>query len=301
MTRIRPGRPLAPIVFSAFVLFIWWVIAHNSGSGWVQFLGDAVFGTMTVGIFGPAIALSRARLQLVLAPADGTAGVPVPMQIRASTRIRIRPVEPPGPETLVGPAGRRDANQQEVILLPTKRGFHRHLIIEVASAAPFGLQWWSRKMTFPLPIGLHVAPRLGEPERLRQLDVGDAGDRSTPTSAQVGHSRGVRPYHPGDQRRRVHRPSTAHAARLMVREMEEPSAHPVTLKVALPFDEHAAERAAERALGTAMAILDRGGQLVMETDEDSGPVIDPVADRREAGRRLARATPTSHRTEIKVS
>lgn len=300
MTRLRPGRPFAPMVVSGFVLFIWWVVAHNSGSGWVQFLGDAVFGTITVGILGPAVALSRGRLQVVFAPTDGTAGLAVHAQIRASTRVRIRPMKPLGPEVFVGPTGGR-AEEQEVILLPAHRGFHPYLILEVATAAPFGLQWWSRKVSLQLHDGLHVAPRLGVAERLPQLDIGDAGDRSIPTPSQVGDARGVRPYQPGDQRRRVHWPSTAHAARLMVREMEQPSVRPFTLRVVLPIDKEAAERASERALGTAATILDRGAQLVMVTDEETGPITALVTNRREAGRRLARATSKGGQTSIEVS
>lgn len=300
MTRVRPARPLAPIAVSAFVLFIWWVVAQNSGSGWVQFLGDAVFGTIVVGIFGPAIALSRTRLQLVTAPTDCTAGLPVPAQVRASTRVRIRPIQPSGPDSFVGPIGGRRAEDQEIVFVPSKRGFHQQLVLEVATAAPFGLQWWSRKINLPVPVGLHVSPRVGQPERLPQLDIYDAGKQSTPTPAQVGDARGVRPYQPGDQRRRIHWPSTAHAARLMVREAEEPSANPVTLKVALPIDEDAAERAAERAFGTALEILGRGAQLVLMTDEQTGAVTGAVGGRLEAGRRLARANSAGGYARIEV-
>lgn len=301
MTRVRPARPLAPIAVSAFVLFIWWVVAHNSGSGWVQFLGDAVFGTIAVGIFGPGLALSRTRLQLVTSPTDGTAGQPVTAYIRASVRVRVRPIQPPGPPTLLGPRGRRGDQDEEVVLLPFMRGFHQRLTVEVATAAPFGLQWWSRKVTLPIPVGLHVAPRFGQPERLPQFDIAHAGNQSSPTQAQVGDARSVRPYQPGDPRRRVHWPSTAHAGRLMVRELEEPSTHPVTLKVSLPLDEDAAERAAERAFGTAVAILDRAARLVMVTQEDAGTVTAPVQDCLEAGRRLARSISTGGRTGIDVS
>lgn len=301
MTRVRPARPLAPIAVSAFVLFIWWIVAHNSGSGWVQFLGDAVFGTIAVGIFGPGLALRRARLQLVTSPRDGSAGYPVTVHVRASARVRVRPIQPPGPATLLGPTGRRGDQDQELILLPLMRGFHQGLILEVATAAPFGLQWWSRRVTLPIPLALHIAPRFGQPERLPQLDIGVAGNQNSPTQAPVGDARGVRPYQPGDQRRRVHWPSTAHAARLMVRELEEASAHPVTLKVSLPFDEDAAERAAERAFATAVTILERGARLVMVTDEDARTVTAPVEDRPEAGRRLARSISTGGATGIAVS
>ena len=75
----------------------------------------------------------------------------------------------------------------------------------------------------------------------------------------------------------------------MVREMERPTAEPVTVTVSLPPDAEEAERISERALGTIVLLLDRGLPVVLGTTEASGPVEAPVEDRRQAGRRLARA------------
>ena len=82
----------------------WWLVAHNSGAGWVQALGDIVFGTLVIGIFGPAVILARARLSVARAPADGTAGLPLELDVTSSTRLRLRPVDPPGQEAFAGPA-----------------------------------------------------------------------------------------------------------------------------------------------------------------------------------------------------
>lgn len=290
MTWVRPARPWAPIAVSVLFVFIWWVVAHNSGSGWVQFLGDAAFGTILVGILGPAIVTCRSRFRLVDAPTDGSARVPVFVQLSASTRLRVRPIEPPGPDTFIGPTSRGKIGDTEITLLPTRRGVYPAILIEIASAAPFGLQWWSRKVTVPLKTSLLVAPRRGEPLPLPRLNVSHLGDTARPVRTRMGDPHSVRPYQPGDQRRQLHWPATAHTGQMMVRESEEPSAQPITLKLSLPYDDEAAERATERALGTAMAVLDRGAPLILATDEQSGPVVEPVADRIEAGRRLARAT-----------
>ena len=59
---VRPARPVAPIAVAVAILGIWWLVAHNGGSGWVQALGDVVFGTLVVGILGPAVVLARARV-----------------------------------------------------------------------------------------------------------------------------------------------------------------------------------------------------------------------------------------------
>jgi uncharacterized protein (DUF58 family) len=107
--------------------------------------------------------------------------------------------------------------------------------------------------------------------------------------ADVGQTRGARPYRPGDSRRQVHWAATAHAAELMVRERERPLAEPIRVEVVLPPDPREAERVAERALGTVAQLLERGASVLLATVEPTGPVIGRVVDRRGAGRRLARA------------
>ncbi len=74
-----------------------------------------------------------------------------------------------------------------------------------------------------------------------------------------------------------------------MREMEGPSAEPVTLEIRLPADADAAERMAERAMATVVALVDRGVAVFLTTTENSGPRVGAVGDRRSAARRLARA------------
>jgi uncharacterized protein (DUF58 family) len=76
---------------------------------------------------------------------------------------------------------------------------------------------------------------------------------------------------------------------MMVRELEQPAAEPVTITVDLPGDPEAAERVAEGVLGSVVGLLAGGATVVLATTESSGPVLGPVTDRRGAGRRLARA------------
>jgi uncharacterized protein (DUF58 family) len=286
---VRPARPLAPIPVAVVILATWWLVAHNSGAGWVQALGDLVFGALLVGIFGPSVFLARARLRVLSAPMDSIAGQPVEVHIHASTRLRVRPRDPPGDEVFIGPVGARRSDENRVRLLPVRRGVHEALTLEVATAAPFALQWWTRRVRVSLPSALYVAPRLGSPESLPVQPHEDDGESVDRAQRDSGHPRGARPYRSGDNRRQVHWLSTAHVGELMVREVERPSAEPVTVTVVLPPDPEEAERVAERALGTVMRLLEREAPVVLATVEPSGPVVAPVADRRGAGRRLARA------------
>jgi uncharacterized protein (DUF58 family) len=286
---VRPARPVAPIAAALAILGIWWLVAHNGGSGWVQALGDVVFGTLAVGIFGPAVVIAFAKIRVVDVPTDGTAGVPLDIRTEASTRLRIRPVEAPGRESFVGPVGRNRSPDDHISLLPTARGVHHTVTIDIASAAPFAMQWWTRRVVLPLPSVLHVAPRRGRPESRSFRHHEEDGATFEWRLADVGQTRGARPYSPGDSRRQVHWRATAHSRELMVRERERPSAEPITITVVLPPDRQEAERVAERALGSMVQLLERGASVLLATVEPSGPVLGQVVDRRGAGRRLARA------------
>ena len=287
--RVRPARPYAPMVVSVLILATWWLVAHNSGVGWVQALGDVVFGTLVVGAIGPAVILARARVQIVSCPEDGTALEPLVLTVRASTRVRLRPVSPPGEPEFAGPVRRRRPGDSTLSLLPARRGIYSSVTLDVATASPFGLQWWTRRLVLPLAAPVHVAPRRGQPFPLPPSPDPLAGDSPRRQPAEIGEARAVRPYRPGDTRRRVHWPATAHHGELMVREMEGPTAEPVTVTVVLPADEDDAERLAERAFGTVLNLLRRGDAVVLATAEVSGPTTGPVTDRLGAGRRLARA------------
>ncbi len=219
----------------------------------------------------------------------GSPALPVEVRVGAGTRLRVRPVAPPGPEVFVGPGRPRGKLDDVITLEPPRRGVHDTVTLDIASAAPFALQWWTKRVRLPLASPLHVAPRLGRPAPLHQRPDEGAGESVDRPRSDAGLPRGARPYVAGDSRRLVHWRSTAHAGRLMVRELERPAAEPVTITVDLPADPDAAERIAETALGTVVGLLEGGAPVLLGTREPSGAVLGAVDDRRGAGRRLARA------------
>ncbi|HXQ90843.1 MAG TPA: DUF58 domain-containing protein [Acidimicrobiales bacterium] len=289
----------------AGVLLAWGLVAHNSGAGWVQAVGDILAGILAVGLGAPAFAAARARVTFVDTPGDATSGLPVELTATATTRVRVKALYPPGPEEFLGrhgagPGTRASApargapwSRSEVggpdplTLVPEHRGVHDHVVLEIASAAPFGLLWWRKTVVVALPRALHVGPRLGRPLPLPLGRQDTTGGGILDSAVQIGEPRGVRPYRPGDHRRWVHWPATAHSGELMVREMEGPTAEPITLEVRLPDDADAAEQMAERAMATVVALVDRGTSVLLVTDEAGGPKVGAVGDRRSAGRRLA--------------
>ena len=86
---VRPVRPLVPISSCLLVILGWGVVAHNSGAGWVQALGDVVAGTLLLGMLGPAFVLARSRLRVTSVPTDGTAGLPSEIGVLSSSRVRL--------------------------------------------------------------------------------------------------------------------------------------------------------------------------------------------------------------------
>jgi uncharacterized protein (DUF58 family) len=263
------------------VVLGWWLVAHSSGQGWVQALGDIVAAAILVGLVGPWLALRRIRVEVVHVPTDATAGQPAEIEVRTSGPVRLTPRSPGGPPRTEGP----------LVLIPAGRGVHTRLVVEVATAAPFGMQWWSRPVSFELPNPLYVAPRRGAPNRIDSLLPDDGGRHlgAARRNSSRGDLRAARPYRSGDSRRLVHWPASAHTGELMVRELEQPEGRPVEVVVELPPDPVAAEAEAERALGTVVALLDRGVPVTLTTTEATGTVTAGVRDRRDAARRMAAA------------
>jgi uncharacterized protein (DUF58 family) len=241
---MRPVRAFVPFAMTVAVLVGWGVVAHDSGSGWVQLLGEAVGATLAVGLFGPALSLARTRVTCTRSPSDATAGAPVELTVTATQRVRVRAVDPPGPAGFVGPE--RDPQAPGAVeVVPPRHDVVEQMTLLVETAAPFGILWWSKRVVVSLPTPLHVAPRLGATHSPRPVPDDGAGDGSRRVAAVIGEARGARPYRPGDSRQWVHWPSTAHTGALMVREMEGPMRAPATVTVSLPADRDAAERLAE--------------------------------------------------------
>ena len=233
---------------------------------------------------------------IVSAPVDCIAGTPADIRFAASTRLRVCRASPFEGEDFVGPVGRRRAPDARRAARAGRRGVHDFVTLDIATAAPFALQWWTRRVVLPLPSTLHVAPRGGRPESFPLRAHDDTGAAIDWVQTDAGQPRGARPYQPGDSRRRVHWSATAHAGELMVRELERPSAEPVTLTVVLP-------RTRRRRTGSPSGPWARSRACSNVVPRCSSPrwrrrdrSRASVADRRGAGRRLARAVASTTAT-----
>jgi uncharacterized protein (DUF58 family) len=279
-----PERALGPVAGTALLLFVWTGVAHASGSGWVQAVGSVVAGLLLLGLVAPAFAAPGLTVICEKSPSDATAGTPVQLDLVGNRSMRCTPRSIGGAPLLLN---RRIPAR--LVIVPHRRGVISSVTVRVATAAPFGLLWWSRDQVIELPRPLHVAPEPHERgSGLFETPSLEEG-RRPPRPTITGELRGVRPYQHGDSRRRVHWSASAHTGDIMVRESESRTDDPVRIVVDLPRDLDAADRMAEEAMGAALAQLSAGRRVLLETSEVTGRVTAPVADRLATGRRLARS------------
>lgn len=337
--RVRPTRPARTLASVTMAMAAWAAVAHNSGSGWVQAIGVCIGSVLVVGLLGGWVALRRTLVECSSNPADAAAGESSAIELLVRGSVRLRSVDPAGPYSFCSPApdptgttgllagaissskrARSRAAPVKMAIEPEQRGVYGRVELEVASAAPFGIMWWSGRLSLPLTRELCVSPRSGQallqvaagstPGSEDDAIGGDAPGRSTagrraadgaaPSLASLSlredrdgtEPAGARPYEPGDELRHVHWPASAHSGRLMVRRRESGSASsPVTIWANLPADPEEAERAAENVMGTVCSLLDRRVPVALGTYDDGAPHLALVKTRRQAGRRLARAGP----------
>jgi len=280
----RPERFLAPVLTALVVLLAWGAVAHASGSGFVQAVGALAAGMVGIGMIVPAVLARRLRLHVVDAPGDATSGEPLVLTVQTGRSLRCTPLFPPG-----GTAPLPSRTDTLLVLVPPYRGQLAAVRVRLATAAPLGLLWWSVDREVLLPHPVVVAPPAGDrpaaAERTGRSEEGTARADATPS----GELRQVRAYRHGDSRRQVHWRATAHSGTLMVRESETRPGEPVHIAADLVGDPEATEARARAAMALVGAHLDAGDRVILETEEAGRPLVAPVADRRGAGRRLARA------------
>lgn len=260
--------------------------ARTTGAGWLLVILCGLAGVLLVGWIWPRIGLQRVRIE-ASGPTDATADEAFAVTLRvwhAGLGVRISPVSPIGVQT----AAVGDATTT-IEVLPERRGLIRSLDLDVASAAPFGLVWWRRRITVPLDRTVEVAPRTG-PATLTLPPAGALGDDSVTYAGTSGDQvRGVRDYVSGDPMRHVHWAATARRGSVVVKDFEQPERPRLELVVDLRGSDDAAEATAEEAMGIVRDALTRGITVTVSTAEATGPRRATVTSTLDAGRRLARA------------
>ncbi len=206
-------------------------------------------------------AIRRPVIEAV-APSEVYLGEEVDVRIRVSGMARPCVVSivslPPHAREMIGwPAG-SDAREVSLRVRPPIRGRIARVIVEVTVTGPLGFHTGVRRIAVPFVTPLVSAPRgrLGDQQPL--LTSAEAGDGD----------RGVRPYQPGDPRRRVHWPATAATGMLVVRTAEvHRAAAEMVVVLSLGGSQEACDDAAARCRGLVERLRSAGYPVRLVTVE----------------------------------
>ncbi len=258
-----------------------------TGEQAVVAVGIFAFTLFIVGIVWPVVALSRLDVE-VISPTDATVGETVDLRVVVkgrAARIDVRVLDPSG-------SWWRTAAPTKGFVphVAARRGVFGYVRVQLRTSAPIGVFVRTRTLRVQLPAPTTVAPRA----RIAAPLLGPVPDEMfatmSPNLTRGGGDtvRSVRPYVPGDPARLVHWATSARRGELVVREHEPPPAVGVAIVVDLRGADP--ETTASQAMGLGTATLAAGGIVWCCTCEDGIEVSELVADRRDLGRRLARAT-----------
>ncbi|MGH9276998.1 MAG: DUF58 domain-containing protein, partial [Acidimicrobiales bacterium] len=215
----RELRPAAAAAGMAVLAAVSWSVWSTTGSRVSLFVCVAALTVAVVDVVWAQIATRRVKLAVVANAAEATVGdtLRITLSVEGSHQfVRValpllapeaQGVEVPAAVTVSGVARTRE-------VLTTVH-------VEIVSPGVAGLVAFARRRRVPLARPLYVGPRTvpaaeSFPEVFRTWGDGEA--RPAPSGDLV---RGVRPYHPGDPRRRVHWRSTARVGELVVKEVDE--------------------------------------------------------------------------------
>lgn len=163
-----------------------------------------------------------------------------------------------------------------VPLVPRGRGWLRWLDVDIVARGPLGLWEYGQRMRMQLPMPAAVAPRPVEHTvKWPELPARPFGDTVLMRGADE-LVRGIREYRPGDARKLVHWPATAHYGRLLVRETEALGTIRVRIAVYVPRPGLASEMALGRAAWLALDCIGRGWEVELITTERIAPPPPPL-------------------------
>ncbi len=274
-----PGRPGKGVLVLGMLVVAFLGISTTTGTGWPIVLVAVLIATLVASLVLPAVPLTAARLQ-IRTPADTVAGLPLTIDLVSPSSATVRACAPSLDR------GWFRLGSGQLVVVPQQRGVLESVRVDLRCAAPLGLWPWRRRLWVELERPLHVAPAPVTTELRLPPDALHRGEELT---------RSVRPYEAGDGLRDVHWPATARAGSLHVREREADDRLHIELVAdlgaprALGDDE--VEHRASWAAGAGAALLASGRIVVLHTCERGGPTSAVVRERRELGRRLARAIP----------
>ena len=266
MMRRSGGKSIAKAAFVVCLGLILYLIATNSGAGWLYVVAAVMGAVVIVSAPLPWWNVRGTEVER-RAPVQATAGEPFEcvLEIKNTGRLARNLLEVE--DRFAGGTGRsvavRVGRQKPGILRYTlenpRRGIYPGGEIIVESGAPFGLFYGRRRRQ--VASGIVVYPRIFDvaglpPSAMVDVERGDRSESSTLHRGYGGEFWGVREYRPGDPARLVAWKRSARglpAGRLAVVELAQET-HPPFV-IALNLDPRAPREAREMVVSIGASLL----------------------------------------------
>lgn len=278
---MQPKRFVKPgfLVLMTVVLYL---IAANSGAGWMYVVAATLAATVLVSIPAPLLNVRGLELERH-APATGTSGESLSCRVEvknagrfAKHLLEIRDEFASGSgSTIVGRISGRGSENMGYEIENPRRGIFSGGQVTVESGAPFGLFYGRRRMqvrsnTVIYPRTFQVA---GVSDLLTPEDgSSDQEDSDALNRGSGGEFWGVREYRPGDPAKLVAWRRSARSlstGRLAVLEMAEETSPPLSL--ALNLDHSTPQEVREMQVSVAASILLQALREGRKVIADAGP------------------------------
>ena len=285
--RIRRAAKAVFVVFLAVVLY---VIATNSGAGWLYVVSAGIGGVVVVSFLAPLYSVRGIEVTR-RAPAVGRAGEPLSceMEVRSAGRFARYMIEArdrfAGGEGggVVTRARRSKPERLEYEIENPRRGVYSGGEVRVESGAPFGLFHGRRRTSvasnttvYPRTFEVAGAVRPTIPE-----GSGTERDRATEMRRGSGDEFwGVREYRPGDPARLISWRRSARSlatGRLSVIELARETVPPLT--VSMNLDPRAPDEAREMVVSAAASVMLRAISDGRGVIADAGPQKSELPER----------------------
>src|SRR3954470_12506200 len=252
---MRLRRRAAGLIVGAVVLF---VIGTNAQAGWLFVLAALLLGTAVAGIVVPLVALRGLEVELT-APAETRQAVATGVRLAVTNhgravrwRIVAHDQHVGGANMYLGAVRPGERVEVGTERGAPRRGEARTAVVELRSAAPFGVA--ERRRRLPADATTLVLPRIVPLGALPFVDLASSREAATETDPRRGQGPeylGVREFRPGDPIRQVHWRLSARHGELVVRDLED---HRVP-RLAIWIDTHGDADALDEACSAAASIL----------------------------------------------
>lgn len=272
---VKPGF----LILMAVLLYL---IAANSGAGWMYVVAAALAATVLVSIPTPLLNVRGLETERHTPP-TGTAGEPLVCDIEvrnegrfAKHLLEVRDVFAGGSESVVLPrVGGRSSESVRYTIENPRRGVYSGGEVTLESGAPFGLFYGRRRMQVRSEAVIYP----------RAFQVAGVSDLLTPETSSSkrnesdalqrrsgGDFWGVREYRPGDPAKLVAWRRSARnlsTGRLAVLEMAEETSPPLSL--ALNLNRRAPCEAREMQVSAAASLMLQALKEGRQITADAGP------------------------------